>query len=239
MFGEPKGASSRNAATAAVSRIGHVAVVRVTGTIDEHFANLGDVGDATAAVLDLSGITFMTSFGVARWMKVMATLPASMRTIYLVYCPPIFVDTLNMVLNFGGRAKIISVLAPYACSKCGAETNETIDVAGAMAQLVDGQVPNKTCKSCGAALVLDVIPESYFSCVARYGATAVDHDVAAVLSSQPLERRDRPVLRGTPIQSSQTTRAAETPAPFSTKTIIAAAVIALGFAGAMYALTQH
>jgi hypothetical protein len=238
MFGEPQRASSRNA-TATVNRVGHVALVRVAGIIDEHFVNLGDLGDASAAVLDLSGITFMTSFGVARWMKVMAGLPSTLRAMYLLYCPPIFVDTLNMVLNFGGRAKIVSVLAPYACSNCGAESNETIEVAGAMDQLVQGQVPAKACKACGGALVLDVIPESYFSCLTRYGAASVDPEVVSALSAQPIERRDRPVLRGTPIQAAQAAKTAEKPTSFSSKTIIAAAVIALGFAGAMYALTQH
>ena len=49
----------------------------------------------------------MTSFGVRQWLKAMDALPKTVTDLYLFGCPTFFVDQLNMVLNFGGAAKVL------------------------------------------------------------------------------------------------------------------------------------
>src|SRR5262245_48710445 len=162
-----------------VVTVGDAALVRVVGTIDEWFPGFGDLAGMTAVVIDVSGVRFMTSFGVARWMKALAATPPS-TTKYLAGCPPIFVEQLNMILNFAGSAKILSLFVPYTCARCGAEKDELLDVLAAGSQISDAALPEKPCPQCGGELVFDVINASYLGCLRTYGATDI-HPAAAQL----------------------------------------------------------
>jgi len=86
---------------------GEVALVNVNGLVDEHFQGFGAFGDGTRSiVLNVTGMTRMTSFGVRQWLKGMDAIPKTVTDLYLLGCPTFFVDQLNMVLNFGGSAQI-------------------------------------------------------------------------------------------------------------------------------------
>src|SRR5262245_20755209 len=104
------------------------ALVTISGLVDENFSGFGMIGAVKAIVIDVSGLTRMTSFGVRQVWKRMEALPRTNSELYLLGCPTFFVDQLIMVLNFGGQAKVLTVSAPYICTSCGAESNETIDV---------------------------------------------------------------------------------------------------------------
>src|SRR5262245_41700514 len=106
-----------------------VGVATVTGLVDENFRGFGTIGnDVKSLVIDVSGMTRMTSFGVRQWLKAIDGLPKTIGDLYLLGCPTFFVDQLNMVLNFGGPGKVLSVVAPYTCPSCGVESGETIDI---------------------------------------------------------------------------------------------------------------
>lgn len=153
--------------------------------IDEHFPGFGDailLSDMKIVVLDLQGITFMTSFGVRQWLRSMAAIPPTVKHLYLVGCPPIIVDQLNMILNFGGPGKIISLAAPFACTQCGASSRETIDVLAEGATIAQGQIASRTCMRCGGTLVLDDNIDSYFACLKKYGATTIEPAAAEVVA---------------------------------------------------------
>jgi len=173
---------------------GDAALVRVAGTIDEHFPGFGDLAGASAVVIDVSAVEFMTSFGVARWIKSMAALPPSMYERYLAGCPPIFVEQLNMILNFDGGAKILSVKIPYTCNKCGAEIDELVDVVAAGPQLAEGNLPEKRCPRCSVGkLAVDLMVSSYLGCLRDFGATAVSPRVAQLLATNPTSMREQVV----------------------------------------------
>src|SRR5688572_25669492 len=78
------------------------ALVSVSGLVDERFLGFGSVGAVKTLVINVSGMTRMTSFGVRQWLKAMDALPKTVTDLYLLGCPTFFVDQLNMVLNFGG-----------------------------------------------------------------------------------------------------------------------------------------
>src|SRR6478609_6716938 len=81
---------------------GEVALVGVSGLVDEHFNGFGTFGEGVkTVVINTSAMTRMTSFGVRQWLKGMDALPKSISDLYLLGCPTFFVDQLNMVLNFG------------------------------------------------------------------------------------------------------------------------------------------
>ena len=107
----------------------------------------------------------MTSFGVRQWLKAMDALPKTITELYLLGCPTFFVDQLNMVLNFGGAGKVLTVVAPYTCPSCGVESGEMIDVLAERANLAKGGLPEKECARCGGKLEFDETPESYFAFV--------------------------------------------------------------------------
>jgi serine/threonine protein kinase len=163
-----------------------VVLVQVSGLIDEHFGGFGQLGEPRVAILDVSALTRMTSFGVRQWLKAKDELPRSISELYLLGCPTFFVDQLNMVLNFGGAARVITVVAPYTCVSCGTESGEVVDVLGHRALLAKGAAPELQCSRCGGKLELDETPESYFSFVAGSAATTVDPAAAQVLALHQL-----------------------------------------------------
>lgn len=170
---------------------GDAALVRVSGTIDEHFPGFGDLAGASTIVIDVSAVEFMTSFGVARWIKSMAALPPSLHERYLAGCPPIFVEQLNMILYFDGGAKILSLKIPYTCSKCGAELDELVDVVAAGPRLAEGELPEKRCPRCSAKLAVDLMVSSYLGCLREFGATAISPRAAHLLAANPTSMREQ------------------------------------------------
>ncbi|HEY0250187.1 MAG TPA: serine/threonine-protein kinase, partial [Kofleriaceae bacterium] len=93
---------------------------------------------------------------------------------------------LNMVLNFGGHAQVLTAMAPYTCLSCGTESGETIDILAERTALAKGSTPEKECRRCGGKLEFDETPESYFSFVSKYAAPGLTPNVARVLRAQNL-----------------------------------------------------
>jgi eukaryotic-like serine/threonine-protein kinase len=163
---------------------GDVGVVSVTGLVDENFQGFGSImSTVKSLVIEVSRMTRMTSFGVRQWLKSMDALPKSISDLYLLGCPTFFVDQLNMVLNFGGAARVLTVVAPYTCPSCGVESGEVIDVLAERTTVAMGGVPDKDCARCGARLEFDETPESYFSFVSKYGASSIQPATAHVLAT--------------------------------------------------------
>jgi anti-anti-sigma regulatory factor len=165
---------------------GDTALVGVAGLVDESFAGFGNLGDAKTLIINVSDMTRMTSFGVRQWLKAMEALPKTIADLYLLGCPTFFVDQLNMVLNFGGGAQVLTVVAPYVCPSCGVESGEIIDVLADRGALAKGGSPEKECTRCGSKLEFDETPESYFSFVSKYAATSIQPTAAQLLAEQGL-----------------------------------------------------
>ena len=186
---------------------GDVALVSVTGLVDEHFSGFGSFAEGIKTVIiNVSGMTRMTSFGVRQWLKGMDALPKTISDLYLLGCPTFFVDQLNMVLNFGGPAQILTVIAPYTCPSCGVESGETIDVLAERASLAKGGVSEKECGRCGAKLEFDETPEAYFSFVQKYAASSIQPSAAQFLAQQNLyiavdSAAEKPPLRTTAMKT--------------------------------------
>ncbi|HEX8114326.1 MAG TPA: hypothetical protein VF516_41635, partial [Kofleriaceae bacterium] len=177
---------ARAAATVGLATKGDAVLVSISGLVDERFTGFGNLGAARTVILDVSGMTRMTSFGVRQWLKAMDALPKSITELYLLGCPTFFVDQLNMVLNFGGPAKILTVMAPHTCPSCGVESGALIDVLADRANLVKGGLPEKECARCGGKLEFDETPESYFAFVGKYAASSLGPAAAQLLAAQGL-----------------------------------------------------
>ncbi len=161
---------------------GEVTLVNIAGLVDENFAGFEFGSGPKSLVINVTGMTRMTSFGVRQWLKAMEGLPKPLHDLYLLGCPTFFVDQLNMVLNFAAGAQILTVIGPYTCLSCGAESGEVIDVLAERASLVKGGGSDKECSRCGGKLEFDETPESYFSFVPKYAATSIQPAVAQMLA---------------------------------------------------------
>ena len=174
---------ARGAAAVDVVAVGDATLVSVSGQVDERFPGFGELGGAKNVILNVAGMTRMTSFGVRQWLKAMGALPKSISDLYLLGCPTFFVDQLNMVLNFGGPAKVLTVVAPHTCPSCGVESGETMDVLAERANLAKGGLPEKECARCGGKLEFDETAESYFAFTAKYAASSIQPAAAQLLAS--------------------------------------------------------
>jgi hypothetical protein len=128
----------------------------------------------------------MTSFGVRQWLKAMDALPKAISDLYLLGCPTFFVDQLNMVLNFGGPAKVLTVVAPHTCPSCGVESGELIDALAERGNLAKGVLPDKECARCGGKLEFDETAESYFAFIGKYGASSISLAAGQLLAAHNL-----------------------------------------------------
>jgi serine/threonine protein kinase/anti-anti-sigma regulatory factor len=178
--------TARSSAAVDLVTVGDAALVSVSGLVDERFLGFGDIGAVKTAIINVSGMTRMTSFGVRQWLKAMDALPKSIADLYLLGCPTFFVDQLNMVLNFGGASKILTVIAPHTCPSCGVESGEMIDVFADRANLAKGGLPEKECARCGGKLEFDETPESYFAFVSKYAASSIQPAAAQLLAAHGL-----------------------------------------------------
>src|SRR5262249_6123852 len=123
------------------------------GVIDEKLDGLSLFeGLDSISVLDLAGIQRVTSFGVRRWSEAVASIPSDVRQLYLVRCPPCIVDQFNMVLNFGGRAEVLSVSANGYCEKCGDDRLVPVAIFGADPHK---QLARSLCPDCKSPLQLE------------------------------------------------------------------------------------
>ena len=176
-------AVSRTAATIELISAGDAALVSVTGAVDERFVGFGELGPITTLILEVAGLTRMTSFGVRQWLTAMAQLPASLEHVYVVGCPTFFVDQLNMVAHFIGRGRVVTAAAPYVCPQCGGDAVEVLDVL-ADHQTLAKAAPLRPCAQCGGRMELDESPEAYFAFCRELAATELVPEAADLLAAQ-------------------------------------------------------
>jgi hypothetical protein len=142
-----------------VSR-GPVCFVRITGVVDESFNpdSILSQLNGNKVILNLRGLSRLTSFGVREWTSTMRELSGRMERVYWVECSPAVVTQLGMVANFAGAAEILSVQAPFHCDQCGHEQEVTINMSAEQIEL-----PTVPCEKCGTQMEFDDDPDSYFA----------------------------------------------------------------------------
>jgi hypothetical protein len=151
--------------------------LRLNGRLDEHFTaeQLGAL--SPVVLLDTGDVRTVSSAGVRQWSRFIDSTRD--KKLYLLRCSSSVVNQLNLVVNFAGHSKVLSVMAPYFCPKCLLEQEVVVEVLRHGALLRSGAVPPASCSKCGGTMLFD--DPSFFRFVARLGAKEVDPACATML----------------------------------------------------------
>lgn len=135
-------------------------LLKLAGRIDETMT--ADQLQSTAAitVIDLDGVSLITSFGVREWLR---SVELCRGYLGFVNCRPALVNQFNMVGRFSGRGQLLSFYAPYVCTSCNANFEVLLDVREHYSLLSGNQLPAQHCPQCQAEAELDDLPEALLS----------------------------------------------------------------------------
>jgi serine/threonine protein kinase/anti-anti-sigma regulatory factor len=146
-----------------VATQGGESTVTVRGTITERsdFASIiSRVADVV--VIDLAEVTRINSLGVSNWIRFLHDL--SPRDVILTRCAPVMVQQFYLMRNSRGPARIRSVLLPFCCARCHAETTHTLTIEDVASPHIPESVP---CAACGGQMTFDDLAEMYLSPLLR------------------------------------------------------------------------
>jgi serine/threonine protein kinase/anti-anti-sigma regulatory factor/anti-sigma regulatory factor (Ser/Thr protein kinase) len=140
----------------------HVTLLALRGEIDET-ADLTPVFNrAGEVVLDLSGVTTVTSMGIQQWLAAHRARDPGLE-LALACCSQAVVRQLGMLPLLTETARVHSITVPFICESCGSETSLVVVVEDLK------ELPPKggPCSECGVALEFAEMPELYFAFMER------------------------------------------------------------------------
>jgi ABC-type transporter Mla MlaB component len=129
-------------------------------TEDSDFGALLSQLSTPAVIVDLADVKRINSCGVREWINFVNALSASSHSLALERCSVAIVNQLNMISNFRGNGRVLSVLAPYFCPRCDKERSRLIDLTAGSATNIEDSIP---CPTCGSAMEFDDLPEHFLS----------------------------------------------------------------------------
>lgn len=141
---------------------GGVPTIRVRGAITEatdFSAVLQQVGPPRA-VVDLSAVDRVNSYGVREWIRFLKNLVHTGIDVTLDGVSVPMVRQMNMIPQVRAGARVGAVHAPYYCPACDDERAVRLDAA------VRAPPAAPPCPTCGAAMDFDDVQDAYFAFVA-------------------------------------------------------------------------
>jgi anti-anti-sigma regulatory factor len=165
---------------------GAVMCLKFGGTIDEQFdgKKLAGTVKGGTLVLDLAGITKISSFGIREWVDFINAVGQRVEQIVLIECAPKVVDQLNMVANFAGKGRVFSFYAPYRCDYCDTEARVLLQFDRDYEAIKNMKPPERPCASCGNPEYFDEDATSFFSYLAAQQRFEIDPMVANFLAAK-------------------------------------------------------
>src|SRR5271169_2776642 len=103
--------------------------VTMTGRIDDTspIAELFSQIAPGEVVFDTNSVTFVNSFGMREWTRLLRSIHARGDKIWLEGVADVLMTHMNLIPEFKHAATIVSFHAQYVCSKCGHEATPLID----------------------------------------------------------------------------------------------------------------
>jgi anti-anti-sigma regulatory factor len=129
---------------------GRATFVKLIGDLDGSFPRdklaEGLEGDV---VFDLTSVGKIDPAGAAEWRALMQMVRPATDRIFLVGCPPVFIERLTHEEDLGGKAQVLSFAMPYACSRCATTASQVVDVEQHFDVLKFATPPELKCLDCG------------------------------------------------------------------------------------------
>jgi anti-anti-sigma regulatory factor len=165
---------------------GPVACLKFIGMIDEGFEGkkLGVTAAADTLVIDLGGVTKISSFGIREWVDFVTTAGKHTRSMILVECTPKVVDQLNMVANFAGPGRVFSFYAPFRCDYCDTEQRVLLQIDRDFEAIKAMKLAERPCLSCQESMYFDEDGATYFSYLIGQDRFQLEPAVEAFLASK-------------------------------------------------------
>lgn len=164
----------------------------MSGTIDQSFDRekllAGAPGPGGVVVIDLGGVTRVTSPGVRGWIDALRALPRTYCG--FVNCRPAVVSQFNMVREFGCGGQLISFFAPYLCPACGRDIEVLVDLRRQFSEVKALAPPAVRCPRCECEAEFDDIPEFYFFHASSAPVPTPPASVEAFLDGAPSSGRE-------------------------------------------------
>ncbi len=155
-------------------------LITLSGTIDQNFDSMSfSQPSEGTTILDLDGVTRITSFGVREWNKAIQLLSAT----YLgfVKVRPAMVTQFNVVAGVAGNGQIVSMYVPFICPACDSAFETLYDLRKDFAQFATLDDHPPACPSCANPSELDELPAVYLNFINRQGPPTPPNDFEMVL----------------------------------------------------------
>ena len=165
---------------------GGVTCLKFSGTVDEQFdgKKLAATLKGGTLVLDLAGISKISSFGIREWVDFVSAVGQRVESIVLIECAPKVVDQLNMVANFAGKGRVFSFYAPYRCDYCDQDSRVLLQFDRDYDAIKNMKPPERPCSNCGNPEYFDEDATSFFSYLAAQQKFEIDPVVANFLAAK-------------------------------------------------------
>ncbi len=155
-------------------------------------------------VIDVAGIGGIDPAGAAEWRGLIAMVGPFVERIYLLGCPPAFLERLARREDLGEDVEVLSFSMPYACNTCSTTVGKAIDVGEHYEILKFATPPEMKCDDCKSQTTC-VASETLLSQLpALPQPTATNELRKFIKEAQQQQRRERAVAAATAAQAQKT-----------------------------------
>ncbi len=116
-------------------------------------------------VFNFRRVDSINSCGVRAWIGFIR-LAAGGREVAFEECTPEIVSQINMIPNFRGNSRVLSVYASYTCGQCNNQRNELYQEGRNLPKSLGSQLEPVKCEKCGGAMEMDEIEDEFFAWIA-------------------------------------------------------------------------
>jgi anti-anti-sigma regulatory factor len=129
---------------------GRSVYLKIGGELDGTFPRekLAEGMEGTV-VADVTGVGKIDPAGAAEWRGFLNMITPSSERIFLLGCPPVFLERLTRPEDLGAKGQVLSFVMPYACQKCATTTSQVIDVEQHFEVIKFATPPEMKCPDCG------------------------------------------------------------------------------------------
>lgn len=171
---------------------GRATYVKLVGDLDGSFPRdklaEGLEGDV---IFDLTSVGKIDPAGAAEWRLLMGVIRAATDRIFLVGCPPVFIERLTQEEDLGGKAQVLSFAMPYTCSKCATTASQVVDVEQHFDVLKFATPPELKCLDCGGDTAC-AASDALLAHLATLPKPAPDNAVRKFIKAAQEKKPDKP-----------------------------------------------